>query len=201
MPFDRGQRFAGPGSESTCDLAERVEDVLLPCRLNLLLIEDAARRAVPGTQAQHVLAAKTGNRPLQNHRARGSLADLLRDFRSHSSVFRLAHQRQRLLDLPVRDQGERRLVELERQPLTQRTVEDGIAGLVVEISQDNRVAGGQPGRRRGPRREKDQAVSPLDTSTTMAAALPTAASRCLRRNLRARYTRPGGDASTGRSSR
>ena len=149
MLFNRGRRFAGPGSESTGDLAERVEDVLLPCRLDLLLIEDAARRAVPGAQAQHILAAKTGNRPLQSHRTCGSLADLLRDVRRHPRVFRLAHQRQHLLDLPVRNHGKRRLFELERQPLTERIVKDGIAGLVVEVRQHDGVLLGQRGSGRG----------------------------------------------------
>ena len=48
--------------------------------------------------------------------------------------------------------------------------------------------------------ESDQAVTPLNTRNTSPAAVPRAASLCLRRNFRARYSLPGGEASTGRCS-
>ena len=90
------------------------------------------------------------DRAFQNSRTCGSLADLLRDFRSQPRVFRLSHQRQRLLDLPVRNQGEeRRLLKLHGQSLAQRVVKHRIAGLVVEIREDNGVLLGQLGSRRG----------------------------------------------------
>ena len=60
----------------------------------------------------------------------GSLADLLRDFRSQPCVFRLSHQSQRLLHLPVRNQAEeRRLLKLHGQSLAQRVVKYRIARL------------------------------------------------------------------------
>ena len=62
------------GPEPPRDLTESVEDVLSACRLDLPSIEDAPRRAVPCAQAQHVLAAETGDRPFESHRTCRSLA-------------------------------------------------------------------------------------------------------------------------------
>ena len=82
--------------------------------------------------------------------AGGALADLLRDVRRQPCLFRLAHERQRLLHLRVRNQGEkRRLLQLDRQRLPQGVVEYRIAGPVVEIREDNGVSLGQCGSRRG----------------------------------------------------
>ena len=68
----------------------------------------------------------------------GSLADLLGDLGSQPRIFRPSHQSQRLLDLPVRNQTEeRRLLQFHGQPLTQRVVKNRIAGLVIEIGQDD----------------------------------------------------------------
>jgi len=43
--FDRGERFADPGSEFAGNLAQRIQDVFLSCRLHLLLIEDVSGAA------------------------------------------------------------------------------------------------------------------------------------------------------------
>ena len=99
MLFHRGQRFAHPGSEFTGDLTERVQDIFSPRRPDLLLIQNISGVAVLGAQAQHILASQACDRAFQNRGAAGSLADLLRDFRSQPRIFRLSHQRQRLLDL------------------------------------------------------------------------------------------------------
>ena len=54
--------------------------------------------------------------------------------------FGLSHQSQRLLDLPVRNQAEeRRLLKLHGQSLAQRVVKYRIAGLVLEVREDDRV--------------------------------------------------------------
>lgn len=50
------------------------------------------------------------------------------------------------------------------------------------------------------RRRNDQIVTPLNRRNASPADVPKAAGLCLRRNLRARYSAPGGDASTGRCS-
>ena len=148
MLFHRRQRFAHPGSEFTRDLTERIQDVFSPRRLDLLLIQNASGVAVPGAQAQHILAAKAGDRAFQNCGACGSLADLLSEFRSQPRLFRLSHQRQLLLDLPVRNQAEeRRLLKLHGQSLAQRVVEHRVTGLVLEIREDNRVLVGECWRR------------------------------------------------------
>ena len=119
---------------------EGVQDVFSPRRLDLLLIENASGVAVPGAQAQHILASKAGDRAFQNSGACRSLADLLSDLRSQPRLFRLSHQRQRLLDLPVRNQAEeRRLLKLHGQSLAQRVVKYRIAGLVLKIREDDRV--------------------------------------------------------------
>ena len=89
MLFHRGQRFAHPGSEFARDLAERVEDVLSPRRLDLLLIQNVPGIAVLCSQAQDILASEAGDRAFQNRGASGSLADLLRDFRSQPRILRL----------------------------------------------------------------------------------------------------------------
>ena len=144
MPFHRRQRFAHLGSELARDLTERVQDIFSPRRHRLLLVQNAAGIAVPGAQAQHVLAAEAGDRAIQNCGARGSLTDLLREFRSQPRLLRLSHQRQLLLDLPVRNQAEeRRLLKLHRQSLAQRVVEDRVTSLVVEIRENNRVLLGE----------------------------------------------------------
>ena len=73
-----------------------------------------------------------------------SLADLLSHVRRQPRLFRLSHQRQLLLDLPVRNQAEeRRLLKLHGQSLAQRVVKHRVTGLVIEIREDNRVLVGE----------------------------------------------------------
>ena len=140
MLFHGRKRFAHPGSEFASDLAESVEDIFSPGRLDLLLVEKVSGAAVLGAQAQHILASQSRDRAFQNRGTPGSFADLLSDFRSQPRIFRLTHQSQRLLDLLVPNQTEeRRLLKLYRQSLAQRVVKYRIAGLVVEIREDNRI--------------------------------------------------------------
>ena len=144
MLFHRSQRFAYPGSEFTRDLTESVQDIFSPRHLHLLLIDNVSRVAVPRAQAQYILASKAGDRAFQNHGTCRSLADLLSHFRSQPRLFRLSHQSQLLLDLPVRNQAEeRRLLKLHGQSLAQRVVEHRVACLVIEIREDNRVLVGE----------------------------------------------------------
>ena len=117
-----------------------VQDVLSPRRLDLLLVENASGVAVPGAQAQDILAPKAGDRAFQHCGAGGPLTDLLRDLRGQPRIFRLSHQRQRLLDLLIRNQAEeRRLLKLHGQPLAQRVVKHRIAGLVLKVREDDGV--------------------------------------------------------------
>ena len=149
MLFHRAQRFADPGSEFARDLTERVQDIFSPRHLHLLLIDSVSSVAVPRAQAQDILASKAGDRAFQNHGACRSLADLLRHIRRQPRLFRLSHQRQLLLDLPVRNQAEeRRLLKLHGQSLAQRVVKHRVAGLVLEIREDNRVLLGERRRAR-----------------------------------------------------
>ena len=60
--------------------------------------------------------------------------------RGQPRIFRLSHQRQRLLDLLIRNQAEERgLLKLHGQSLAQRVVKHRIAGLVLEVREDDRV--------------------------------------------------------------
>src|SRR5580692_9475294 len=77
--FHCGQRFANPDSELASDLTERVEDVLSPCSVDLLLIEGISCVAALGAQAQHILAPEACDGAFQNRGAGSSLADLARD--------------------------------------------------------------------------------------------------------------------------
>ena len=150
MPFHRRQRFAHSGSEFAHDLTESVQDIFSPRHLHLLLINRGARVAVPRTQAQDILASKAGDRAFQDHGTCRSLANLLSHARRQPRLLRLSYQSQLLLDLPVRNQAEeRRLLKLHGQALAQRVVKHRVAGLVIELREDNRVPVGEFGSRRG----------------------------------------------------
>src|ERR1039457_2112030 len=138
--FDRGKRFADPGSEFTGNLAQGVQDVFLSCRLRLLLIEDVSGAAVHGAQPEYILAPEPGNRAFQDGGAGGALANLLRDLRSEPRVRRPAHQTQRLVDAPLGHQREEwRLFKLYSQPLAKRPVKQGIACRVGESGEEDGV--------------------------------------------------------------
>ena len=144
MLLDCGQRFANAGSEFASDLAERIEHVLLLCRLCLLLIQNIFRIAVFCTQAQYILASELCNGAFENRGAGCSLADLLGDFRSQPCIFRLSHQSQGPLHLLVRNQVEEgRLLKFYGQSLSQRVVKYRIAGLILEICEDESVLLGE----------------------------------------------------------
>ena len=66
--LDGRERFADARPERAGDLAQRVQDLFLPRRLHLLLVEDVAGAAVLGAQAQHVLASEAGNRAFERRR-------------------------------------------------------------------------------------------------------------------------------------
>ena len=92
------------------------------------------------------MAPKACDRAVHHCRACGSLTDLLRDLRGQPRIFRLSHQRQRLLDLLIRNQAEeRRLLKLHGQPLAQRVVKNRIAGLILKLREDDGVFVGQAG--------------------------------------------------------
>ena len=65
---------------------------------------------------------------------------LTRQLAREPGIFRLCHQSQRLCHTLIREQVQkRRLLQLCRQPLTQRTIEDRIAGCVGELGEDDAV--------------------------------------------------------------
>jgi hypothetical protein len=143
FPHRRG-RLAGPGSEIAGHLAQGVQDqFFLPglcLRFEQHISPTAARRAQP----QHVLVSERRDRAFQDRGASGSLTDLPGDFWSESRICGPAHQKQRPLDPLLGNQAqERRLLQLHRQGLPKRTVEDGIGGLIFEFGEDNRVTRAQ----------------------------------------------------------
>jgi hypothetical protein len=80
------------------------------------------------------------DRAVEHRRAAGALANLLRQGVGEPNAGRLAHQPERLRKLLIgNDIEERRLGELRGEALAQRAVEDGVAGGVGEIGQDDRI--------------------------------------------------------------
>ena len=69
-----------------------------------------------------------------------SQTDLVRKTWSQSGAFRFRHERKGPCDPGIRYQvKERRLLQLCRQTLAQRPVENGIAGVIAEIRHDDAV--------------------------------------------------------------
>ncbi len=144
MLFHGRERFTEPGSESTNDFTQGIQNVFSPRRLDLLLRENAAGVAVLGAQAQHILGSKAGDRAFQDCGAGGPLTHLLRDLRGQPRIFRLSHQRQCLMYLLIRNQAEERgLLKLDGQPLPQRVVKHRIACLILKLREDDGVLVGQ----------------------------------------------------------
>ena len=140
MLFHCGQRFAEPDSQLSSHLAQRAKDVLFLGRLRLLFGEHVPVPAVLCAQTQNVLASKACDGAFQNRGASGPLTDVSGDSRSQACIHGPAHQRQHALDLPVCQQAQkRRLLQLDRQTLTQGVVEHRIAGLIHEVGKHNGV--------------------------------------------------------------
>src|SRR5207248_240892 len=127
----RGERFANTCSELTGDPAQGTQNLFFSRSRQLLLVEDLAGAAVPGAQPQHVLASEWRDGAFEHRGARGSFTDFPSDLRSEPRVRLFSHQTQYALDFLVRHQAEeRRLFQLHRQALAQRSIEHGVAGLV-----------------------------------------------------------------------
>src|SRR3954469_19598086 len=87
--FDGGERFTNFGSELDRDLTQSIQYIFDLC-LRLLLIEDLAGTAVLCSQSQHILAAESCNRAIQDCSAPGALADFLRDLQRQRAIRLLA---------------------------------------------------------------------------------------------------------------
>ena len=143
--FDCRQRFAEADSERPGEPAQRVEHVLPVGDLGLLLVQQRAGVTSAAAQPQHVAAPAAGNRSFEDTGAVRSLADLPRDRGCEARLGRLAHHAQGVLHALLRHQSdERRLLELYRETLAKRLVEDRVAGGVGEIGEDDGVLHGQP---------------------------------------------------------
>src|SRR5579859_8256294 len=90
------------------------------------------------------MVAQPLDRAIQNGGTGGPLTDFFGYFRGKSRLRRLPHHTEYLLDALLRDEAqERRLSQLHSHALTQRAVEDGVAGGVSEVSENDRVLIGE----------------------------------------------------------
>ena len=94
--------------------------------------------------ANHVLTAQVGNRTQENRLAACPHAEFSRHVAGDAVTGLAAHQAHRFTHLAVGENVEKgRLAELHGQCLLQGIIENGVAGLVVEIGEDDRVFLGQ----------------------------------------------------------
>ena len=139
-----GQRFADACPELRRELAEDVQDVFFPRRLDLFLVEQVAGRAVLRAQAEDVLRAEARNRSPDHRGAAGADADVARHIVGQRRRRRLPHQLQRPADAIVGDEAEkRRLPELHGESLSKRLVEHRVARRVDEVGEHDGVFVGQ----------------------------------------------------------
>ena len=136
----RRQRFPDLLAEPGGHAAERIQYFFTTGGLRLLFIQNLAIAAVLGPQPQHILAAQRVDAPFQHGGAGRAHANLLRQGGSQPSILRLRHQRQSPLNSLIGQQAEnRRLLQLDRQPLPQGSVKYGVARGVDEIGQHQHV--------------------------------------------------------------
>src|SRR5260370_4457686 len=106
MFFDAGERFTDTRPEPARNLTQCAEDVLLSCRLRLLVGENVTSGTVRRAQSEDVLAAEARDRPVEYGGTPGSDAEPLRNIGRQPRIPRLVHQRQCVSDSLVRDQAE-----------------------------------------------------------------------------------------------
>ena len=103
--------------------------------------------AVHGFQADDVLRAQAGDGAFDGGGAGGALADVASEIVSEAGVFWLRHEGERLRDALVGEQvQERGLFQLRREALAKRAIEDGVAGGVDEVGEDDGIFFGELGR-------------------------------------------------------
>ena len=121
---------------------KRVQDLLFALRLDFFARQRFAGTGVDRIQRDHILAAEIGDRASQH----GFDAVALADFASHVAgdalVGRAPHELQRLPHLLVgEDVQVRRLLQIDRQRLLERAVENRIGRGVHEIRDQNVLLG------------------------------------------------------------
>src|ERR1700739_1538133 len=86
------------------------------------------------------MVAESRDGTLQHGGAGGALTDFARELRSQTRIGRLAHHAQRLLDAVLWNKAQEwRLFKLHGQTLPQCAVENGIAGGICEVREDEGV--------------------------------------------------------------
>ena len=108
MFLDGGERFTDARPEFRGHLTESIQDVLLPCGLGLLVIEDIVAGTALCPQPEDELAAEAGDGTFEDRRASGPFADALNQFRCESRVWRAAHEPKRLVNTLVGHKTEKR---------------------------------------------------------------------------------------------
>src|SRR5208283_5626162 len=136
----RAQRLAQIVTNVRSCLSQSVEHVTLLARLGLGASHRFPTGAVDRLKGQKILRANLGNRTIEDDGARCPLAEFPGNVGGELGVRFLAHHLQGLLDLLIGDNAEeRRLFQLYGKPLPQRAVENGVAGRVCKVREDNRV--------------------------------------------------------------
>ena len=125
-------------------LVQRLQHLLFTFGLHLGPSQRISGLRVDRVQINHVMAAQGGNRARQHGFYAIPHADFPRHIAGHPLIGRPAHQAQRCLDPRLRKNVQiRRLLQLHRQRLLQRSVEDSVAGGVDEVSQQDGIFFGQ----------------------------------------------------------
>ncbi len=142
--MDGTQRFTQFLTKVHSRTIERLQDFCLSFRAYLLLRNDISVRAIHGFDADNVFVVEAGDRAFEDGGALGALADFAGDFGSEVGVDRLTHQAECLLDALFGDDAEEgRLFELDGESLLKGVVEDGVAGGVGEVGEDDGVLLGE----------------------------------------------------------
>ena len=143
--LDRAERFAQLLSEIGRRHAKRLQHLLLALGFLLRTRQHVSGLSIDHFQRQRIMRAERSNRTYEHGFQTPSLADLFRHVPRHPLIGRAFHKTQCLADPFVRkDIQERGLLQLHRQRLLESAVERRIAGLVVEIRDQDCVTQSPP---------------------------------------------------------
>ena len=144
--LDGAEGFAEFLTEVDGGVVEGLEDFCFAFGADLLLGEDVAVGAVHGFEADDVGVVEAGDGAFEDGGALRAQADFAGNFGSDVCVGGLAHEAESLLDALFGDDAEEgRLFELDGEGLFESVVEDGVAGGVGEVGEDDGVGLGEFG--------------------------------------------------------
>ncbi len=124
-----------------CGTIERGEDLLLIGCLGFDFGEPFAGETVGGLQGQQIVFADAGDGAAQHDLPVAALTYLSRDCVSYSGIRLAAHALQHIGGVLITHHIEvRRLTEIDLESGIEDVVESGVAGAVVEVSEDDLLA-------------------------------------------------------------